>query len=231
MTRAVARAEVDELVVAAAPDRWTAAGFVVDDDDVCRAGTVRLRLAGEDAGRGIVAMSVRGLAPPGAELPPLDGLAARPSSTPPAVPTEHQNGVERLDHLVALTPDLDRSVAALEDAGLDLRRVREGPTPGGASRQAFFRLGEVVLELIEQRAPDGGPVDRSKPARLWGLAFLAPDLDRAASVMGERLGAPRDALQPGRRIATASRSAGLGVAVALITPPPREPGGAKEAIE
>jgi hypothetical protein len=217
--------------VAAAPERWTAAGFAVDDDGVCRAGTVRLRLAGEDAGHGIVSVSVRGLVPPGAELPPLDGLAARASSAPPAAPAEHRNGVERLDHVVALTPDLDRSVAALEAAGLDLRRVREGPTPGGASRQAFFRLGEVILELIEQPTRDGAPVDRAKPARLWGLALLAPDLDRAASVMGERLGAPRDALQPGRRIATASRVAGLGVAVALITPPPAEPSGAKESIE
>lgn len=220
MRRAAAAATIDELTLAAEPGRWAGAGFTVDPDGVCRAGTVRLRLAGEEAGRGIVAMSIRGLAEPGERLPDLDGLSAPASTAAPATPAGHANGVERLDHVVALTPDLDRSVRALEAAGLDLRRVREGPTPGGASRQAFFRLGEVILELIEQPASDGSAVDRSKPARLWGLAFLAPDLDRAASVMGDRLGTPRAALQPGRRIATATRAAGLGVAVALITPAP-----------
>ncbi len=37
-------------------------------------------------------------------------------------------------------------------------------------------------------------------------------------VVGERLGESRDAIQPGRRIATARGSAGLGVPLAFITP-------------
>jgi hypothetical protein len=35
--------------------------------------------------------------------------------------------------------------------------------------------------------------------------------------MGEKLGEVHDAVQPGRRIATVRREAGLGVPVALIT--------------
>ena len=39
---------------------------------------------------------------------------------------------------------------ALQAAGLDLRRIREQPTPAGAPRQAFFRLGEEILEVVQE---------------------------------------------------------------------------------
>jgi len=43
------------------------------------------------------------------------------------------------------------------------------------------------------------------------------DLDACAELLGERLGSIRDAVQPGRRIATVRKSAGLGLPVALIS--------------
>jgi hypothetical protein len=54
------------------------------------------------------------------------------------------------------------------DAGFDLSREREGPTPGGSTRQSFFRMGEVILEVVE--APAGTRIadDPRGPARLWG---------------------------------------------------------------
>jgi hypothetical protein len=128
--------------------------------------------------------------------------------------------VSALDHVVAITPDLDRTVAALRAAGLDLRRIREEPTPAGAPKQAFFRLGEAILEVV-QEPPEaiqkGG--GRERPAFFWGLALLAPDLEATASYLGDRVSEVRDAVQPGRRIATLRRSAGLALPVALITPP------------
>jgi hypothetical protein len=54
----------------------------------------------------------------------------------------------------------------------------------------------------------------------WGLAFIAPDLDATVAGLGDRVSEIRDAVQPGRRIATLRRSAGLTVPVALITLPP-----------
>ncbi len=36
--------EIAELTVADPPDAWEAAGFAVDDDGVCRIGTVPIRL-------------------------------------------------------------------------------------------------------------------------------------------------------------------------------------------
>jgi hypothetical protein len=114
---------------------------------------------------------------------------------------------------------LERTVTALEGAGLDLRRIREDPTPAGAPRQAFFRLGATILEVVQEPAEAierGGGADR--PAFFWGLAFVAPDLDATVAGLGDRVSEIRTAIQPGRRIATLRRSAGLAVPVALITP-------------
>ena len=71
-------------------------------------------------------------------------------------------------------------------------------------------------------APEGSSVarDTDGPARLWGLAFGVEDLDRTAQALGDLLGRPRDAVQPGRRIATLRPEAGLGPAIAFMGPGP-----------
>jgi hypothetical protein len=208
---------LDELTIADPPRSWAAVGFAVDGD-TCVVGGVRLRFAGPDAGKGLSGWSLRG-----AEGGELDGLpTARSDREPPAEAPAHPNGLAALDHVVAITPALERTIAALEAAGLDLRRIREEPTPAGAPRQAFFRLGATILEVV-QEPPEaierGGGVDR--PAFFWGLAFAAPDLDSTVAALGDRVGEIRAAVQPGRRIATLRRSAGLALPVALITPPIR----------
>ncbi len=148
----------------------------------------------------------------------LDGLRTTSSERPPPVDRPaHPNGVTALDHVVAISPDLDRTVVALERAGLDLRRVREEPTPAGAPRQAFFRLGEAILEVVQEPAEATERAGGDRPAFFWGLAFIAPDLDATVASLGEHVGEARDAVQPGRRIATLRRSAGLGLPVALMT--------------
>jgi hypothetical protein len=204
---------IDELTVADAPESWSALGFAVDGD-ACVVGGVRIRLAGTEAGRGLVGWSLRAF--DGAEL---DGLpTVRSDRPPPAGQPAHPNGIAAIDHVVAISSDLDRTVAALQAAGLDLRRVREEPTPAGAPRQAFFRLGAVVLEVVQapQEAIERTGGDR--PAFFWGLALVAPDLDATVAGLGDRAGEARPAVQPGRRIATLRRSAGLSVPVALMTP-------------
>ncbi len=55
-------------------------------------------------------------------------------------------------------------------------------------------------------------------ARLWGISFLVADMDATAAFLGDLLGTPRDAVQPGRRIATLRREAGLGPAIAFMSP-------------
>jgi hypothetical protein len=203
---------IAEVAVADEPAAWRSAGFAVDDD-VVRVGTVPLRLAGNGAGKRIAGWSLRDLV-----SDDLDGLPTERSDVPAAEPAgAHPNGVERLDHLVAFSPSLDRTEPLLEAAGLDFRRRREGPTPAGAVRQAFFRLGEVILEVVEH--PPGTPAasDLAAPTRFWGLAFVVADLDQTAAYLGPLLGDVRPAVQEGRRIATLKREAGLTVPVAFMT--------------
>ena len=207
---------LDELTIADAPEAWAACGFEVDGD-TCVVGEVRIRLAGTAAGRGVMAWSLRDVGDAD-----LDGLATSASDRPPpGKAPDHPNGITALDHVVAITPDLDRTVAVLRGAGLDLRRIREEPTPAGAPRQAFFLLGPAILELVqepEEAIEKHGGAER--PAFFWGLAFVAPDLDATVAGLGARVSEARDAVQPGRRIATLRRSAGLAAPVALISPRP-----------
>jgi catechol 2,3-dioxygenase-like lactoylglutathione lyase family enzyme len=212
---------VEEIVLAADDAAWRAAGFRVEDGGFARVGSVALRLAGAAAGKRIVRCTLRGL---GSER--FDGLPfaraedasidAPPSATASVAP--HPNGVTRIDHVVAFTPDLDRTVAAGQALGLDLRRIRDEPAPAGSPRQAFFRLGDLILEVAQ--APDGSPLKADSPARFYGLAFLVDDIDATAAALGDLCSDPRDAIQPGRRIATVRKEANLGLPVAFMTPRP-----------
>ncbi|MBV9662995.1 MAG: glyoxalase, partial [Actinobacteria bacterium] len=56
------------------------------------------------------------------------------------------------------------------------------------------------------------------PARFYGLAFTVADLDATAAYLGDRLRPAKDAVQPGRRIATLDKSAGSSVAIAFMSP-------------
>lgn len=204
---------IDELKVADAPESWAALGFDVDGD-VCIVGDVRIRFIGTEAGKGLTGWSLRDF-----EGGELDGLStARSDRPPPSEQPAHPNGIAAIDHVVAISSDLDRTVAALQAAGLDLRRIREEPTPAGAPRQAFFRLGAVILEVVQAPADAIERTGGDRPAFFWGLAFVVPDLDSTVSGLGDRVSEARPAVQPGRRIATLRRSAGLSVPVALMTP-------------
>jgi hypothetical protein len=209
---------IDELTVADEPAAWEALGFAVDGD-TCVVGDVRIRFAGPHAGERLAGWSLRDVA----ELE-LDGLPTARSERPPPGPApEHPNGLTAVDHVVAMTPALDRTVTALKRAGLDLRRVREEPTPAGAPRQAFFRLGATILELVQEPPEAIERAGGDHPAFFWGLAFLAPEIEATVAMLGEHASEIRDAVQPGRRIATLRRGAGLALPVALISPrPPRD---------
>lgn len=200
---------IDELVIADEPARWAALQFTVNGD-CCQLGAVRLRLAGLQAGRGIVNWSLREITDA-----QLDGLPTTRSRSPlrESAPV-HPNGVTAIDHVVAISPDLDRTVSSLQAAGLPLRRIRELPSATGAPRQAFLRLGAEILEVVQD--PDGAS-DRDRPARMWGLALATEDLERTVAALGDNASSIRAAVQPGRRIASVRRSAGLAVPVALIS--------------
>ena len=204
---------LDELTVADAPAAWRDCGFEVAGEE-CVVGEVHMRFVAPAGARGIVGWSLRGVA-----STDLDGLPTVVGERPPPQGApEHPNGITAIDHVVAISSDLDRTVRALEAAGLDLRRIREEPTPAGAPRQAFFRVGAPILEVVQEPAEATEKAGGDRPAFFWGLALVSPDLERTAAFLGDRVGEARDAVQPGRRILTLRRGAGLSVPVALMTP-------------
>src|SRR3954454_5835326 len=179
-------------------------GFTVDDGAVV-VGSTRIRPTG--AGGGIERWTLAGV-----EDVAFDGLATRVVDGGPAPrhAPDHPNGAQRIDHVVVRTPSLDRTVAAFDDAGLELRRTRDA---GGGVRQGFLWLGDTIVELVEAPGQDS-----AAPATFWGLVVVGDDIDRAAQVAGDARGDVRDAVQRGRRIAAVRKSAGVGLPLALMTP-------------
>ena len=195
---------------------WEALGFLVEDDAI-RLGDVELRLNGRGAGRGLYGWSLSGAA-----STDLDGLATtlEDRDGSPALP-EHPNGAVALDHVVVFTPGFDRTLAALEAAGFDLRRVAEIGVEYAPVRRAFYKLGKVVLEVVDQvRGPNGEEVDPDGPAFFWGIAVTATDVDGLAAQLGDATSGARDAVQPGRRIVPLRRAAGLVLPMAFMSPEP-----------
>lgn len=229
---------VEWLTVSGDPDLWRSLGFVVTDDGHLPLYGTSLRIVAL-AGRSLVeSLDESGSTPSGGDAPvgitgwtlsgvPLDGnpdgsSTASPVSVDglatdvvaPSTPTyaDHPIGAMGLDHVVVMTPDLERTSAAIAEAtGCELKRVREV----GSMRQGFHRIGSggLIVELVERpEIPDGD-------AAFWGLVVNVEDLDAACERIGaDRISAPKDAVQPGRRIATIRAEVGLGLPVAFMTP-------------
>jgi hypothetical protein len=193
--------EIQQLTVGADPVAWKRAGFAIEGD-AAKVGGVDLHFAGGEGILGWRLTSGQG---------EIDGLPVAATAEAQLPDGPHPNGVTHIDHLVVFTPDLGRTTAALEEIGVECRRVREVETDDGPLRQGFFRLGEVILEVVTHGKVAPGP------ARFWGITFAVEDLDACAELLGDRLGSIRDAVQPGRRIATVRSAAGLGLPVALIS--------------
>lgn len=206
---------VDEFEVADAPDAWERAGFTVDSDAVCRVGHVRIRLVGGDHGTGIIGWSLRGL-PPQEPSDNLDGIPTVRSTTATAQPATHPNGATAIDHVVLLSPDLGRTVSALAAIGVTPRRERDAELGGRRVRQVFFRLGEVILEVV------GSPeTTNDGPSTLWGITYVVDDLDASAAFFGDHTTGVKDAVQPGRRITTVRhKDFGMSVPTAVISATP-----------
>jgi hypothetical protein len=213
------------------PGSWRAAGFDVGDDDTVRVGSLVIDLdGGERRGLRSWALSTRH---PGAGDALVDGrldglrttlveasappTAPDPAPHPAPAPSPHPNGVNGLDHLVLVSPDVGRTTAALATIGLSLRRTRPTDQYGPPMVQCFLRAGPIIVELIgpAEPSPEGGPT------RFFGLAFTVADLDATARLLGAHLGRVKDAVQPGRRIATLRHAElDLSVPVAFMSPEP-----------
>ncbi|HZN13431.1 MAG TPA: hypothetical protein VFB78_04120 [Acidimicrobiales bacterium] len=191
-------ATIASLEVADPPAAWADLGFAVDGD-VCPIDGIAYVLGA--AGKGVVAWAVDGITGDVEGLPAGRRIDAAPDPG-------HANGVVALDHLVISTPNLGRTIERFEEAGLELRRTRDA----GRIHQAFFKAGDVILEVIGPPQPSG-----DGPARFFGLAWTVADLDATAAYLGDRLHPAKDAVQKGRRIATLDKNAGSTVAHAFMS--------------
>jgi hypothetical protein len=184
---------------------WRELGFHVSEGGIAMVGAVRLELLPSAEPGKIVSWALDGVDVPDS----IDGL---PSDTaarggPDAT---HPNGVIAIDHVVVFTPSLERTTAAFAAIGIERRRVREA---GDGVRQGFFLVSDLLVEVI-----DGTGLEPDAPARFWGITAVVSDIDAAAALLGERLGRVKDAVQPGRRIATVRPEACGGLPLAFITP-------------
>jgi hypothetical protein len=196
------------LDVSGTPDAWRAAGFAVDDDGGIRIGHVRMQT--ECGTKGMAGWSFAGLPHEG----DIDGLATARYDGAPIEPGEHPNGATLIDHVVVFSGDAARTTRALEAVGLDARRQRDAGTYGSPMRQTFFKTGDVIIELIGPVEPEPEP----GPTGFFGIACSVKDLDACKALLGDALGNIKDAVQPGRRIATLRhRDVGLRVATAFMS--------------
>jgi hypothetical protein len=197
------------LDMAADPEAWTKLGFAIDERGTCRVHGVALRLG--RPGPKISGWALSGTAE-GIDVDGLRTTDASPPTTASSSASTHPNGTVAIDHVVVMSPDPQRTIAALAERGITPRWRRRTDQYGPPFTQTFFRLGDPILELIGPDEPAG-----TDPARFYGIAFTVRDLDVTAAALGARLGTVKDAVQPGRHIATLRREAGAGVPLAFMS--------------
>jgi Glyoxalase/Bleomycin resistance protein/Dioxygenase superfamily len=203
---------VEWLTISGDADAWRSIGLVVADDGLIPLHGTSLRIIETAPERtGIRGWALSGV-DAGLDGTVIDGLDTR--VVEPMGPTfaQHDLGASGLDHVVVMTNDLERTSTAIANAtDCELKRVREV----GTMKQGFHRIGRggLIVEIVERpEVPDG-------PARFWGVVVNVEDLDAACERIGtDLISEPKDAVQPGRRIATVRDDVGLGLPVALMTP-------------
>ncbi len=199
------------LTVHGDPGAWRRLGLDVGADGAFDVGTTGFDVVARDPA-GLVAWTILGADPNFTTVDGLPTTVLDADRVPAQRVSYHVLPVRRVDHVVVVTPSLERTCTAIAAAtGAPLKRIRE---VGGGVRQGFHRMGEVIVEVVER--PD---IPADSAAMFWGLAFAVDDLEAATGRLGrDLLGPLRPAVQPGRLIATVRESAGLGVPLALMTP-------------
>lgn len=201
-----------ELRVSDDPSVWTRLGFTLTDG-VAQVGSVAIRPVGLGVpGRpGIVGWSFRD-----GRTTELDGLPTELVDGPPLPPGVHPNGATAVDHVVVSSYDRARTSDVFDAAGLGLRRIRSvDATPERGGRevvQAFHRAGDVIVEVVGEPEPTG-----DGPSAFWGLVVTVRDLDATVARIPEAFRGVKDAVQPGRHIATVVPKMGTTTQLAFMS--------------
>lgn len=146
-------------------------------------------------------------------------LMAEPAQPFPLAAPNSEAPVTQLDHVVVMTPNVDRALAIYgAKLGLDLRLDRENPKWN--ARQLFFRCGDSVIEM---GARIGVPAT-DEPDRSGGLAWRVADPHAAQARMaaaGFDVSEVRVGRKPGTHVFTV-RDAPGGVPTILLSASPVE---------
>jgi hypothetical protein len=136
-------------------------------------------------------------------MPPQNNIAPTPVST-----SWRFLGV---DHVVLTTDDLSRTSSEIERIlGVPCSRVRDA---GSNVMQGFHKLENTIIEVVS------GPQVTHKGARWWGFVATVDDIDAWCEFVGPDItSGSRDAVQPGRCIATVKSAVKLGAAIAVMSP-------------
>jgi len=215
-----ATARVEWLTIVGDIDTWRSLGLSATDDGLIPLFGTALRIVSpaaatgatgvelEDVQAGIVGWALSGIDETTTSIAGLTTTVVEQ-----LVPTfaTHSLGAQSIDHVVVMTGDLEPTTGGIALAtGCELKRIREV----GKIRQGFHRIGRggLIVEVVQHED------DNRSAAEFWGLVIIVEDLDDACARLGtDRVGEPKDAVQPGRRIATIRSSVGLGTAVALMS--------------
>ena len=202
--------------IAESAELWRELGFFVGEGGSCWIGGVEHRLVGtHETRRGVVGWGISELAESIALIDGLATVVADPSCVRDTeIAVDHPNGVYEIDHLVITTSSTPRTVAAFTELGLERRGDRTVNHAGDAVDLTFLWAGQTLLEIAGPAAPDDG----GKPARIAGLAYSTSDIDDTSALLGDRMTEPKDAVQPGRRIAAVRKEVGSTVPIAFMTP-------------
>ena len=150
--------------------------------------------------------------------PPKDGVAWPCSEPTGAGP------IEKLDHVVVTTGNVDRALAVYgAKLGLDLRLDRENPQWN--ARQLFFRVGDAVVEM-GARIGEPSLEALAKPDRFGGLAWRVTDPEAAQAriaAAGFDVSEVRTGRKPGTKVFTVRDAPGGAPTLMLSAEPAKEP--------
>ena len=200
---------VAELLVRSPIEPWQRVGLRVEDGRSWIGGTcIRFVDDGPGSQPGIVGWTLVG-----SPLSPstIDGLATSYLDEIDPQSWDHALGATSFDHVVVNTSSIERTCGEIERVtGEPLKRIRDA---GPSIRQGFHRLGSMIVEVVES------PRSTGDVAWFWGFVLVVDDLFEAAERLGpDVMSMPKQAVQPGRLIASFRAEVGLGLPIALMSP-------------
>lgn len=146
---------------------------------------------------------------------------APPDALPVATPETGAGYVQRMDHAVVLSADMEAARRVWGDV-MGVRLALDRTFPDRDRRILFFRLGDITIEISGGAAQTREGV--GKPDRFWGMAWGVDSIEKACARLaaaGIEASGARPGIKPGTLVATVKGPHTHGVATLLIEHTPQ----------